>query len=91
MPSDIRRDPSVSAGSRRSTAARIGAFALHAAGGTNTVPARQAFLGRFEREVDPHLELDPTERARRAHFAKRRYFASLALASAKARRRGAPS
>jgi hypothetical protein len=87
MPSDIRRRPASRGDNRRSSAARIGALALHAAGKTNTALARQAFLQRFEYEVDPDLALDPSERARRADYARRRYFASLALSSAKARRR----
>lgn len=52
-----------------------------------TANGRAAFLDRFEREVDPDGVLDPKERARRAHHAKRAYFLTLALASVKARRR----
>lgn len=52
-----------------------------------TAPARQAFLKRFEREVDPDGSLDPTERARRAESARRAHFARLALRSSQARRR----
>ena len=74
--------------STQSLAGRIGAFALHASGKTNTAPARQAFLARFEREVDPNGDLDPIERAERAGYARRRYFATLALASVKSTRRG---
>jgi hypothetical protein len=66
---------------------RIGAFSLHAAGKTTTVAARAAFMAKFEQQVDPDGLLDPDERARRAAFARRKYFAQLALASAKARRR----
>jgi hypothetical protein len=87
MPSDARRRPASRADTHRSLAGRIGALALHASGGTTTQAARAAFLSRFEREVDPNGLLDPDERARRADFAKRRYFAQLALASAKSRRR----
>jgi len=67
---------------------RIGAFALHATHDSRvtTAPARAAFLSRFEREVDPDGLLTETERRRRAEFAKRAYFARLALASARARR-----
>ncbi len=64
---------------------RIGALALHAGGGTNTTPARRAFLLRFENEVDPERTLAPRERARRADAARRLYFARLALKSAKSR------
>ncbi len=54
-----------------------------------TAPARQAFLDRFEREVDPDGTLPPAERARRAEHARKAYFTRLALASAKARRKPA--
>ena len=52
-----------------------------------TAPARRALLDRFEREVDPDGVLSPTERARRAGHARKAYFTSLALQSAKARRK----
>lgn len=48
---------------------------------------RQAFLARFEREVDPDGVLLPAERARRAENARKAYFKRLALKSARARRR----
>jgi hypothetical protein len=51
-----------------------------------TAAARRAFLDRFERQVDPSRELPLDERARRAEHARKAYFASLALKSAKARR-----
>lgn len=54
-----------------------------------TEPARRAALARFERQVDPDGVLPVEERQRRAAAAKSAYFASLALASAKARRRNA--
>jgi hypothetical protein len=50
-----------------------------------TRPARQAFLDRFERQVDPDGTLLPEERAKRADAARRAYFARLALKSSKAR------
>lgn len=50
-----------------------------------TAPAREAFLARFEREVDPDGVLAPAERARRAEHARKAHFARLALASARAR------
>lgn len=53
----------------------------------DTAPARQAFLDRFEREVDPDGILDPAERARRAENAKKAHFKRMALASARARRK----
>ena len=73
----------------RALAARIGAHALHAAGKTNTAPARAAFLDRFERQVDPDGVLSADERARRAGHAKQAYFTRLALKSAQARRKHA--
>lgn len=51
-----------------------------------TAPARQAYLERFERQVDPDGRLDPETRAQLAESAKKAYFARLALKSAKARR-----
>jgi len=74
----------------RSLAATAGAHASWARTGdrfARTAPARAAFLDRFERQVDPDMVLPADERARRAGHAKRSYFASLALESAKARRR----
>ncbi len=63
----------------RARAGRLGALTIHAAGKTNTGPARTTFLSRFEAEVDPDGSLDPVERARRAGYAKRAYFTRLAL------------
>lgn len=71
----------------RALQARLAAHRLHASGGTNTGPARAAFLDRFEREVDPEGALPPEERTRRADHARKAYFTALALKSAKARRR----
>ena len=70
----------------RSMRGRMGAYAVHAAGKTNTGPARQAFHARFEHEVDPDGVLSPEERAKRVEHARRAYFAGLALKSAKVRR-----
>lgn len=52
-----------------------------------TRAARETFLDRFEREVDPDGLLDPADRARRAAHARSAYFARLALKSAQARRK----
>lgn len=71
---------------QRATRARIAAHTMHAAGKTNTGPARRAFLERFEREVDPQGELSPAERARRAEHARKAHMHRLALAATKARR-----
>lgn len=70
----------------RSLRSRLAAHRMHAAGKTNTKPARVAFDKRFEDEVDPDRVLEPDERARRAAHARSAYFAGLALKSAKARR-----
>jgi hypothetical protein len=51
-----------------------------------TWPARQAFLKRFEREVDPDGTLPPDERHRRAEHAKRAYMLRLAKRAVIARR-----
>lgn len=52
-----------------------------------TKAARDAFLDRFEREVDPDGTMDPVERAKRAESAKKAYFTRLAFKSAQSRRR----
>ncbi len=75
--------------SERTQRARLAAHSLHAGGGTNTAPAREKFLERFEHQVDPDRVLDPAERAKRAAHARKAYFARLALKSAQARRKGA--
>ena len=51
-----------------------------------TAKARRAAMDRFDLQVDPELVLPPEERAKRAEFARKAYFAGLALKSAKARR-----
>lgn len=73
--------------SQRSLRARIGAHALHARYDSRelTAHARDAFMARFERQVDPDGVLDEAERLRRADHAKRAYFSALALKSARAR------
>jgi hypothetical protein len=72
----------------RSLRARLAAYAMHARHDARqtTANGRAAFLARFDREVDPDGVLEPEERRRRAEQARRAYFTSLALASAKARR-----
>ncbi|MDP9363971.1 MAG: hypothetical protein M3Q10_07055 [Chloroflexota bacterium] len=68
---------------------RIGAHAAHAKHDSRdlTAKARETFLARFEREVDPGFVLPAEERRRRAEHARRAHFARLALASADARRK----
>jgi hypothetical protein len=51
-----------------------------------TRPARQAFLSRFEREVDPDGLLPPAERNRRAHYALRAHMLRLAKRSVAVRK-----
>ena len=53
-----------------------------------TRPAADAFMARFEHEVDPDGLLDADERLQRAASAKRAYFQRLALASSRARNKG---
>lgn len=77
---------------QRTTKARAAAYARWAneddpVGATQT--ARDAFLQRFERQVDPDRRLTPHERARRAEAARKAYFHNLALKSSLARRKEA--
>ena len=52
-----------------------------------TSAAREGFLARFARDVDPERIQSPTERSRRAEAALRAHMARLALRSAQSRRR----
>lgn len=72
----------------RSRKARIGAYARAAQydGRVVTRRAREAFLAKFEQEVDPDGVLAPEERARRAEAAKKSYMLRLAERSVKARK-----
>jgi hypothetical protein len=54
-----------------------------------TAAQRQAFLDRFEREVDPDGTLAPDVRAKLAENAKSAHFTRLAMRSAQSRRRPA--
>ncbi len=77
---------------QRAIRGRIGAFALHASGGTNTGPATAAMLSRFDREVQAAAEargetLTSHEFARRVRSARKAHFQRLALASSIARAR----
>lgn len=51
-----------------------------------TRPARETFLKRFEKQVDPDGMLPPEERRQRAEHAKRAYMLQLAERSAAARK-----
>jgi hypothetical protein len=79
---------------QRSIRARIGAFALHAQGGTSTGAGTRAFLARFVDDVTAAATargetLTPQETERRAQMARKAYFSRLALASSRARTRKA--
>jgi hypothetical protein len=50
-----------------------------------TQTARDAFMRRFEDEVDPDRRLDPAQRAKMAEAARRAHFTRLGRQSAKAR------
>src|SRR5207245_1594919 len=65
---------------------RIGAYKLHATHDPRetTQRARAAFLSRFE-AVDPDGVLPEAERLRRAAYARKAYFAQLALKSVRRR------
>ncbi len=52
-----------------------------------TAPGREAAHRRFEDQVDPDRVLPEAERLRRADAARKAWFTSLALKSAKARRK----
>jgi hypothetical protein len=51
-----------------------------------TRPARETFLKRFEKEVDPDGTLPPDERRQRAEHAKRAYMLKLAKRSGAVRK-----
>lgn len=72
----------------RSLRARMAAYTLHAHSDPRetTQAARDAFLARFEHQVDPDRRLPEGERRRRAEAAKKAYFTALALKSSRARR-----
>lgn len=77
-----------SAPTARSRAARVAALERWSRQDpvAGTAPAREAFLARFERQVDPDGVLEPAERTRRAERAKRAYFIKLNAKSHAARR-----
>lgn len=54
-----------------------------------TARGREAFLDRFDREVDPDGVLPDADRVRRAEHARRAYFSMLAAKSAAVRKRRA--
>lgn len=52
-----------------------------------TAPARAAMLAKFEREIDADGVLPEAERAKRTKSAQKTFYASIALRSARARRK----
>jgi hypothetical protein len=73
---------------QRSMRARLGARSLWAHcpdRSAQTQSAREAFIRRFEREVDPEGILPTDERTRRAEHARQAYFVALSLKSARVR------
>ena len=60
---------------------RLGAHVTHSRHDSRAITrkAREAFLRRFELEVDPDGKLEPEERRRRAAHAKKAYFMRLAM------------
>lgn len=66
---------------QRSQRARLAASARWSRhdGHQGTQAARDAFLARFELQVDPEGRLDPETRAKRAEHAKREHFTRLAM------------
>jgi hypothetical protein len=71
----------------------IGAHRLHAKYDSRAITkaARDAFMARWEDEVDPNHTLTPAERARRARHALKAHMMELALRSARLRRRRSAS
>ena len=65
---------------QRSQRARMGAYAQHAQHDVRetTRPGLEAFLARFEREVDPDGVLPEAERGRRVAAARKAYMLKLA-------------
>lgn len=83
----VMTDERRTARKKRQLAARIGAYSLHASYESKalTTAAREQFLARFEREVDPDGRLPEAERRRRAEAARRAHMLRLSLKSVKAR------
>jgi len=83
MSGDSSFDPKVMA-----LRGRIGGHVTHSRHDPRetTAKARAVFRDSFERSVDPELQLDADERARRADQLRRAHYARLAYQSAVARR-----
>lgn len=63
----------------------MGAHAVHAAGKTNTGPARAAIEEKFRRLVDPEGTLPPAELAKRVRHAKSLHYSRLSKKAVEAR------
>lgn len=76
---------------QRRLRARLGGLAVHVKHDSHAIAkrARDGFLARFEREVDPEQRLRPHERRQKALLARRAHMTRLAMRSAKVRRRRA--
>lgn len=77
---EMTADQERAAARRRSSAARIASHSSWANTDdrpSRTRPAREAFMNRFEREVDPDLLLAPEVRALKAESAMRAYMGRL--------------
>ena len=70
---------------QRRLRARLGGLQTLANGTVNTKASHDAFLKRFEDQVDAGRVLPPEERARRALAARKAYMGRLALRSSMAR------
>jgi hypothetical protein len=77
----------------RAVIARQGGYAVQAKYDSHelTRPAREAWLSKWELEVDPDQVLIPAERSRRAQAAMKAYMIGLSRKSAKARAKKAAS
>lgn len=73
----------------RALLGRLGAYTMLSRNDPREVTraAREAFVSKFEREVDPDGVLPLDERLRRAEMARKAHYTRLAIASAQARRR----
>jgi hypothetical protein len=79
--------------SERSLRAKLAAHSLHGQYSSRelTAAARAASFARFLRQADPDEVLSMEERVRRAEHLRKAWMYKLALASARARRKGAES
>jgi hypothetical protein len=78
---------------QRRQRARLGGLTTAARGHVNVRPSHDAFLRRFEDQVDPDRALPPDERSRRALAARRLHMSRLALRSSlkRSKKRAAPA